>query len=195
MMDCRPVAEDARGHIVEFFEDEQARYDALTAFCYPPLTRNEGVFLVVTAEHGRVLESRLKRMGLDVEAARACGQWRVADAVSMLDSFMIQNTPDAIRFLDLAGGVLRDMEARYRRVHVDGEMVDVLWGLHNHHAALELESLWNDLGAVHEFTIFCGYSSEYFTNPEDRGYLRDLHGLHTHVVSANSGARTSTRYP
>ena len=96
-MDCRPVAEDARGHIVEFFEDEQARYDALTAFCYPPLMRNEGVFLVITAEHGRVLESRLKRMGLDVEAARACGQLRVADAVSMLDSFILKTAVDRSR--------------------------------------------------------------------------------------------------
>ena len=86
------VTKDASRHVVEFFEDDQAHYDALTAFCYPPLTRNEGVLLVVTAEHGRALKSRLRRMGLNVEGARACGQLRVADAVSMLDSSMVKNT-------------------------------------------------------------------------------------------------------
>ncbi len=86
------VTKDASRHVVQFFEDGQAHYDALTDFCYPPLTRNEGVLPVVTAEHGRVLKSRLRRMGLNVEGARACGQLRVADAVSMLDSIMVKNT-------------------------------------------------------------------------------------------------------
>ena len=195
MMNGHCVTKDASRHVVQFFEDDQARYDALIAFCYPPLIRNEGVLLVVTAEHGRVLESRLRRMGLNVEAARACGQLRVADAVSMLDSIMVQNTPDAIRFLDSVDGVLRDMVARYSQIHIYGEMVDLLWGAQNRHAALELESLCNDLGVAYELKIFCGYSGEYFTSPEDRGYLRELHGLHTHVVSANDRAKACTHYP
>ncbi len=188
------VTKDASRHVVQFFEDDQARYDALIAFCYPPLTRNEGVLLVVTAERGRILESRLRRMGLNVEAARARGQLRVADAVSMLDSIMVENTVDAIRFLDLVDGVLSDMAARYSQVHIYGEMVDLLWGIHNRHAAFELESLCNDLGMAHEFKLFCGYSGAYFTSTEDQGYLRKLHGLHTHVVSANSHAKTHRHY-
>ncbi len=194
-MDGDYVAEGASQHIVQFFEDDQTRYDALTAFCYPPLTRNDGVLLVVTAERARVLESRLQRMGLDVDAARACGQLRIADAVSTLDSIMVQNTIDAIRFLDLVDGVLRDMAARYSRVYIYGEMVDLLWGLHNRHAALELESLCNDLGVAHDFKMFCGYSGQYFASPEDQGYLRELHGLHTHVVSANDPAKACVHYP
>lgn len=82
-----------RAHILQLFEDEQARIDAVTAFSSPFLMRGEAVLLAATGEHGRLFDRGLRRLGLDVDGLKARGQWRIADADEVLASFMRSSTP------------------------------------------------------------------------------------------------------
>ncbi|MHB1513958.1 MAG: MEDS domain-containing protein [Acidiferrobacter sp.] len=183
-MDDRDEMGETNVHILQLFDDEEARCDAVTAFSSSLLMRDGAVLLVATAEHGRLFDERLRGLGYGVDGLKARGQLRVVDANEVLASFMTSTVPDATRFLDSVGGVVRAMEAHYPRVGVYEEMADVLWACGNRYGALELESLWNDLMAAHKFTLLCGYAKERFASPEDRVYLRELCVLHERIALA-----------
>lgn len=169
-------------HLVQFFEDDEALYHALTAFALPALTQNDGVLLIVTAEHRTLIEYHFSRAGLDVPGLQDRGQLRIVDASELLASFMNQTTPDAERLLDSVGAVVRKMESQFNKLLIYGEMVDLLWAENNRHGALELESLWNDLGQMHEFTLLCGYHLSGFADGENDPAFRQVCAAHTHVV-------------
>ncbi len=192
-MDDRDETEEVRAHVLQLFEDDQARSDAVTAFSSSFLMRDEAVLLVATAEHGRSFDRGLRRLGFDVDGLKARGQLRIADADEVLASFMRSSTPDATRFLDSVGGIVREMEGQFPKLGVYGEMVDILWACGNRHAALELESLWNDLMTAHGFTLLCGYAKERFASPEDKVGLREVCALHTHIALATQCAIVPAR--
>lgn len=62
-------------------------------------------------------------------------------------------------------------------------MVDVLAAEGEFSAALELEEIWNELGALQQFTLFCGYSAVHFGNPVTSAALRSICDAHSHVQS------------
>lgn len=169
-------------HLVEFFEDEASLYQSLTTFALPALMRNDAVFLVVTAAHRAFIEYHFSRAGLDVLGLQDSGQLVIVDASAFLAAFMNQTTPDAERFLDSVGPIVRKLESRFKEVLIYGEMVDVLWAEDNRHGALELESLWNDFGQTHEFTLLCGYRRDRFVGCENDDAFREVCAAHTHVV-------------
>lgn len=184
---------DRSSHLVQFFEDDEVLYQALTTFALPALTQSGGVLLVVTAEHRTFIEYHLSRAGLDVPGLQDRGQLRIVDASELLASFMNQTTPDAERFLDSVGAVVRKMESRFNKLLIYGEMVDLLWAANNRHGALELESLWNDLGQMHEFTLLCGYHLSGFADSENDPAFRQVCAAHTHVVGDELTLESDTR--
>lgn len=186
---------DRSGHLVQFFEDDMVLYQALTTFALPALTQNGGVLLAVTAKHRAFIEYRLSRAGLDVPSLQDSGQLRTIDASELLASFMNQTTPDAERFLDSVGTVVRKMESRFSKLLIYGEMVDLLWAADNRHGALELESLWNDLGQMHEFTLLCGYHLSGFAGSADAPAFRQVCAAHTHVVYGKSTLESGVEGP
>ncbi len=184
-MDDRDEMGEANVHILQLFDDEEARCDAVTAFSSFLLKQSGAVYLLTTVERGRLLDERLRGLGFDVGGLKARGQLCVVDASEALASFMASTVPDATRFLESVGGVVSEMEAHYPRVGVYEEMADVLWACGNRYGALELESLWNDLMAAHKFTLLCGYAKERFASPEDKVYLRELCVLHERIARAS----------
>ena len=77
--------------------------------------------------------------------------------------------------------MVRDMRARYGRLRVYGEAVDVLVRSNNFVAAERLEQFWNRLAADAPMTIFCSYMAEHFGNPRDAESLRHICHLHSRV--------------
>ena len=61
-------------------------------------------------------------------------------------------------------------------------MVAVLWDAGNVAAAIELESLWNDLAAEHDFSLLCGYPMAALERHPDLSAVRDVCQLHTGLV-------------
>ena len=68
------------------------------------------------------------------------------------------------------------------RCHVYGEMVALLWDAGGVLAAIELESLWNELAEDRQFSLLCGYPSASVTGPEHAEALQQICHLHSSVV-------------
>ena len=67
---------------------------------------------------------------------------------------------DGARFREVVGDLIRSGGAASRAVYIYGEMVAILWQAGHVAATMALESLWNDLGRDHDFSVLCAYPAE-----------------------------------
>jgi anti-sigma regulatory factor (Ser/Thr protein kinase) len=84
------------------------------------------------------------------------------------------------------GGLLREATTTGRPVRVYGEMVALLWEAGDVLAALELESLWNDLGESLRFSLFCSYAASSVSGPQNATARQHLCHLHSRVIKPST---------
>ncbi len=75
-----------------------------------------------------------------------------------------------------------------RRVHAFGEMVALLWASGNREGAIRVEELWNELGRVHRFALFCAYPIVGFDQESDAASLLGVCSCHGRVIPSESYA-------
>jgi anti-sigma regulatory factor (Ser/Thr protein kinase) len=112
------------------------------------------------------------------------------DAAATLASLLVDHRPNPALFNSVVGGLIRDATTDGRRIRVYGEMVALLWEAGQVTAAMELESLWNGIGARVQFSLFCAYPAT--ATRAGTQALEHLCGLHSSVIGALPG---STRCP
>jgi DNA-binding NarL/FixJ family response regulator len=154
--------ESARQHVVGFYSNDRCLSDALTQFVGAALKAGNAAIVAATESHRDGLLPRLQAYGVDVNAAIEQGRYIALDAAETLSAFMVKDSPDPVRFLELLGDlIVTATEAAYGdhpRVSVFGECVHLLWAQGNTEAAIQLERLGNKLTKIHEVDILCGYS-------------------------------------
>src|SRR5688572_10138413 len=133
-------------------------------------------------EHRALFSSALLAAGIDVDTACAAGDLTMLDAAETLDRFMIDGSPDPSAFTDAVGALIRAHGDEGRQVRIYGEMVAWLWDVGNVTGAIELERLWNDLGARVPFSLFCAYPSRIASDPHAAHALAEVCHLHSNIV-------------
>jgi PAS domain S-box-containing protein len=180
----RPLHESE--HVVQFYETDTFLLHALTDFIGTGLASDDACIVVATPAHRIELEERLQAAGLDVASARASGQYVTVDAAETLAMFMVDESPDPDCFATVIGQVIAGASAYHPHVRIFGEMVALLWAERQHHAALQLERLWNDLHARHTFVLFCAYPMRGFGGDALAQPLIEVCAAHTRVIPAES---------
>ncbi len=132
---------------------------------------------------GAALEAYLTAHGIDSDRARAAGLLQVLDAEETLSRFFVDGVIDGARFREVAGGLIRSGGATGRAVYVYGEMVAILWQAGHVTATMALESLWNDLGRDHDFSVLCAYQAQTLGADPQGEALTGLRGLHSALIS------------
>ncbi len=87
-------------------------------------------------------------------------------------------------FFEVIRGVIRDAVGTGRPVRVCGEMVALLWDAGDVLAAIDLETLWNELAGELPFALYCAYHSESVAAHAHADALHDVCRLHSAVVPA-----------
>src|SRR5262245_38121156 len=113
-------------HRVHLYEDDDHLARSVARFVGGGLGAGDAVVVIATSAHRSELEERLRAHGLDIAAARARRRYVPLDAAEVLSAISIGGEPDAGRFADVVGGVIRDA-AVGGRVRAFGEMVALLW--------------------------------------------------------------------
>lgn len=167
-------------HHVEFFDSSKSLADTVAAYLLAGFGRGEPLLIVATPQHRELLATRLEQGGLNVRAAVMANRLVLLDAVQTLDKFMRLDTPRADAF-DEVVGTLVERVANNGRACIYGEMVDVLVARGNFLGAQQLEQLWNALGRREEFTLFCGYASGHFGDPQTAKALAGICAAHSHL--------------
>lgn len=173
-----------RDHFVQFYNNDDILIESIARYFAVGFSKGDVAVLIATPEHRRSVESRLDDMGFDVEALRDSADYSPFDARDMLDHFMIRGMPDPRRFRALLGTWMDAAMGEVTGIRAFGEMVALLHQDGNERAAIELERLWNELGIIYEFTLFCAYPSRQFLGGAKTDGLSRICAAHSRVISS-----------
>ena len=174
----------APGHSVQLFDSVASRAAGISSYLLEGLRHGNSVLVVATPAHWTETKKMLECEGLDIDKAIADGTLTVLDAAETLGKFMRGNAPDPAKLEDVVGSLVARLAQRPGRLHIYGEMVDVLAETGNYRGAHRLEELWNGIASRTPFDLFCGYTSAHFGDNRASTALRAICDAHAHVHTA-----------
>jgi anti-sigma regulatory factor (Ser/Thr protein kinase) len=173
-------------HVVHFYEADDELADSVGRYLADGIRSGDGVVVVATAPHRLAFEARLVRDGIDAGRERRAGRLLTVDASGLLGSFLADGRLDHDRFDAAASALLVRAAAGGRPVRVYAEMVALLWDAGDVALAIELEDLWNSLGARLPLRLLCGYPAGVLAELGTTGPVRDVCQLHSAVADQRS---------
>jgi hypothetical protein len=173
-------------HVVQFYRADDELADNVGRYVADGIRSGEGVLVVATAPHCQALEAALAREGLDAERERRAGRLLTVDAAALLGRFLDGGRLDHERFTAAASELVGRAAAAGRPVRIYGEMVALLWDAGDVTLAIELEDLWNKLGAGLPFRLLCGYPASVLGDQGAAGPVQEVCQLHSAVADQRS---------
>jgi len=159
-----PLSQKAKGtrcHEVQFYSDHAPFLAGFTRFVEAALEAGSAVIVVATESHRNSLLQRLQVHGVDILAAIERGTYIPLDVADMLSTFMVNDLPDPVRFLKIAGDLVaaaaKAAKGERPRVAACGECAPILWAQGRADAAIQLEHLWDEIAKTCDVDILCGY--------------------------------------
>ena len=171
-------------HVVQFYGADEELAVTVGGYLAKGLRSGDGILVVATAPHRRAFAAALARAGIDPARERDAGRLLMEDAAELLDRFLVGGVLDHERFQSVASGLILRAAAGSRPVRIYAEMVAVLWDAGQVGLAVELEELWNGLGALLPFSLLCAYPSRLMTGAETADAVREVCDLHSAVSAA-----------
>jgi hypothetical protein len=186
---------NAGDHVVQFYGHDEELAERVVRYLLEALGGGGVAIVIATPEHRREFEDRLRQAGADLVAARDSGTYLVLDASQTLRELMPVGRLDLAAFDHVIGGLIRQAGTGGRPVLAYGEMVALLWddGLVN--AAIQLETMWEELGRTHSFSLFCGYPSGSVTRDGHLDAFAEVCRLHREVVGLSPAAASGSGGP
>lgn len=185
-----PHAAEGCGHVVQFYSSDEFLVNELASLVGSSLASGQNSIVVATKDHRERLSDRLKQQGLDLSLAVEQQRYVPLDAADTLSTFMVDDQPDKLRFMEVFDRVLlRAKKTSTRmdlRLTVFGEMVALLWAEGKVDAAIRLEHLWNELALRHEFHLACAYPIRFFDRPEHAESFQRICSAHSALIPDES---------
>jgi anti-sigma regulatory factor (Ser/Thr protein kinase) len=175
-----PVARDE--HVVHFYERDCELLEAVVPYLSAAVRDGEVAIVIATESHRSTFEAELETGGVDLAEARADGRFISLDAAETMAAFSSSGEIDRLAFHEVIGGLVRSAAASGRAVRAYGEMVALLWDAGDVLAAIELETLWNELARRSPFTLFCAYPATSVAGSEHAQALHEVCHLHSSVL-------------
>ncbi len=179
--------ESSRSHTVQFYSDEEVFLVTFTRFIVPALKAGNAVILATTESHRAGLFQRLEANGLDVAATVTEGRLIALDAGSALSTFMVDDFPDRVHFLEVASALVVAAAKAARgeppRVAACGECAPLLWKRGKTDAAIRLEHLWDEIARTYDVEILCGYPGSSLQGEQGRANFHRICADHSAVYA------------
>ena len=169
-------------HVVQFYARDADLVAGVGDYLIEAAREAAVSVIVATEAHRNAFVGHLESRGVDVAAAQGQGSLLLLDAAATLQQFMRDGQIDRTAFFAEIGGVIRDAGRTGRPVRAYGEMVALLWDAGDVLAAIDLETLWNELSGELPFSLYCAYHSESVARQEHTEALHEVCRLHSAVV-------------
>ena len=174
-------------HVVQFYGHDDELAERVTGYLLATLGCGGAAVIIATAAHRRAFEARLAHAGVDLAAAGESGAYLFLDAEDMIREFIAGDHLDSAGFSRAVGGLMRQAGAPEQPVRVYGETVAMLWDAGFVNAAVQLETLWNELSRTYSFALYCGYPAGSVTRRRRPDALAEVCRLHGEVVGLPAG--------
>jgi anti-sigma regulatory factor (Ser/Thr protein kinase) len=182
-VDIQDFALDSGEHVVQFYEHDADLVGAVGPYLLAAAAAGDVAIVIATEAHRRAFEAELEAKGIDVAQASARGRFICLDAASTMATFMSGGQIDHDAFHEVIGGLVRTAAESGRPIRAYGEMVALLWDSGDVLAAIELETLWNDLARELPFSLFCSYPAASVASSEHAEALHQVCHLHSSVLN------------
>jgi anti-sigma regulatory factor (Ser/Thr protein kinase) len=151
-------------HLVHFYDRPCDLAEGVGHCIADAFASDATVLIVATEAHRAEIAEWLAANDIDTTTPAAEGRYVTLDVEWLMDQFMVEGRPDPDRFATVFNSYL---DASTAPVFAFGEMVALLWERGDVLAAVELETLWNNLGNDRPFTVYCAYRAAAFANCDD----------------------------
>jgi DNA-binding NarL/FixJ family response regulator len=172
-----------RVHKAAFHPDDASLMDDFTRFVEFALKMGNPVIVIATESHRTDLRQRLQARGRDMATAIQEGTYISMDVAEVLSEVMVNDWPDATRFLKLASDLIMEAakaaKGRHFRVAACGECARSLIGQGKPEAAIQLEHLWDRISRSHYVDTLCGYLLQDFQTAENRPIFEKICVAHS----------------
>ena len=172
-------------HLLQLYEaDDTALVAKLAGYLGEGLRRGQAAIAIVSESRRAALTSELQRYGCSTAREIAGGRLILLDADRTLGRLMVDGYPDADRFDEIVGALVRQASASEgeNRPRVYGELVGTLWRAEQFAAAIRIEQLWDQLQRENSFSLFCSYRIDVFGKEFDGHVVNALLCAHTHLL-------------
>jgi anti-sigma regulatory factor (Ser/Thr protein kinase) len=185
-LDSGTTAIEDQGHVVQFYDHDAELVAAVASYIGEAIENQERAVVIATPAHTRALLAAMTDDGIDVGAAQQSGTLLALDAATVLAQFVVEGRPDAELFERSVGTIVRGAAAGGLAVRAFGEMVALLWDAGDVAGAIELETLWNELGRQVPFTLFCAYHAASVGGEHHAASFAEICHLHSRVLTRPS---------
>lgn len=169
-------------HFIQFYESDSHIVNSVAEYIIHGLQHREVCIIAATDEHLKAIEQIITGFDVDLGLMKRTGRYIPLSADETLNKFMVNGMPDARRFDEVLGPVIKNALSGRLKVRVFGEMVAVLLAAGNSKGCMRLESLWNDLVREQAFSLFCAYPMDHFTGAEGRETMKNVCCSHGRVI-------------
>jgi hypothetical protein len=169
-------------HIVLFYRDDDELVERVSEYLLQAVRAGGAAIVIATPAHRLRFEGRLAQAGVDIAAARPRGAYLDLDASETMRGFIVADWPDPARFWQVISPLVRQAASTGQPVHVFGEMVSLLWDAGLVSAAIDVEAMWNEVGAQYPFTLLCAYPAQSVSGHQHHDALAEVCHLHAAAV-------------
>jgi DNA-binding response OmpR family regulator len=176
-----------RNHEVQFYSDDESFLVGFTRFIEAALKAGSAVIVVATESHRNSLFQRLQAQGLNIGIAIEQGSYIPLDVTDTLSTFMVNDLPDTVRFLKVAGDLVvaaaKAAKGERPRVSACGECAPILWARGKADAAIQVEHLWDEIAKTYDVDILCGYGLQGFQHEQENHIYERICAEHSAACS------------
>jgi anti-sigma regulatory factor (Ser/Thr protein kinase) len=184
VIELQDIAVSAGDHVVQFYERDSDLVQTVGRYLTDAARADAVAIVIATEAHRRAFEAHLEAAGIDLAQLRRSGRLVSLDAATTMAQFMPDGQLDPEAFHRVIGALVRESADTGSPVRAYGEMVALLWEAGDVMAAIELETLWNDLGRDVPFSLFCAYHAASISGSEHGDALQQVCHLHSSVLHA-----------
>lgn len=171
-----------REHFAHIYHHDQELAEGVARFLAVGFAQGNYGIVLATPEHIAAIEEQLRASGADPEPLRKSGHYSSFDAREILDRVIVNGVFQPGRFdSGIVGAWLKAAAKSGRGIRAFGELVALLAADGNVQGAIDLEMHWNELGQIHEFTLYCGYPARTTENLQDDSF-RCICREHTRMI-------------
>jgi MEDS: MEthanogen/methylotroph, DcmR Sensory domain len=174
------------GHVLVFYHSEDELAEHAADYLIGAMKRDGAAIVIAAPRHQQALRMRLASGGVDIAQARARGSYSELDAAETIARFMVNGWADPAGFWQAIAPLVKASATGGRRVRIFGEMVALLWQQGLVSAAVDVEALWNELGAQYPFQLLCAYPEAVLSDHEHADAIAQVRGAHAAPARATA---------
>jgi len=172
-----------RRHEAVFYSTKEQSVDDWVSTAEDALTSGATFIVLAFDERRHRLQAVLEARGVNVARAIRDGRFIAMDVEEAISQWMVDGMPDEARFWPAVTSVMlaaaRASTSERPHVVACGECAPSLCEQGDAEAAIRLEQLWDEVAAIYNLDVFCGYSSD-GCRCDDPGDVRErLAAVHT----------------